>query len=213
MVGKINPIIKKFIPLVEGMAATFGSHCEVLLHDFSDLERSIVAIANGHVTGRDINSTMPQMSYDMVVKGNTDRDIINYTGKSKDGRVIKSSTMFIRDESGNASGCFCKNMDITELMSARSVMDEMLKIENDLVISKDDTIDENKINKVLSEMVEQAIAKVGKPVVYLNKDEKVNVVEILDKQGAFLIKGAVEYVAESLCVSRYTIYNYLEEIR
>ena len=48
---------------------------------------------------------------------------------------------------------------------------------------------------------------------YLTKDEKVQIVNKLDRQGAFLIKGAIDYVAKVLCVSRYTIYNYLDEIR
>ncbi|MDD2481760.1 MAG: helix-turn-helix domain-containing protein, partial [Lutispora sp.] len=38
-----------------------------------------------------------------------------------------------------------------------------------------------------------------------------NIVETLEDKGVFLIKGAVDYVAKVLCVSRYTIYNYLDE--
>jgi predicted transcriptional regulator YheO len=47
----------------------------------------------------------------------------------------------------------------------------------------------------------------------MSKEEKVQICKQLDAQGAFLIKGAIDYVAAILCVSRYTIYNYLDEIR
>jgi predicted transcriptional regulator YheO len=53
----------------------------------------------------------------------------------------------------------------------------------------------------------------GRPVAYMTKDDKVEIVRTLDQKGAFLIKGAIDYVAKVLCVSRYTVYNYLDEVR
>ncbi len=213
MPEKVHPIIKRFIPLVDNIAKTFGDNCEVVLHDFSDLHQSVVAISNGHVTSRDINSTMTEFSYNKVVEGNVDKDMVNYTGKSRDGRVLKSTTTFIRDDEGDVIGCFCINFDLTELVSAKRVLNDIMKIESDLVIEKDDYENENKVSTVLSQLVNQAIEDFGKPIIYMTKEEKVAVVKKLDVQGTFLIKGAIDYVANVLCVSRYTIYNYLDEIR
>ncbi|MBN2261181.1 MAG: PAS domain-containing protein [Clostridiales bacterium] len=213
MPKNVHPIIQKFIPLVSVIAQTFGENCEVVLHDFSDLKFSIAAIENGHVTGRDNTSSMTEISYNKVVEGNIDKDIINYTGKSKDGRVLKSSTSFIRDDNNEVIGCFCINFDITELVGARKIFNDIIKIESDLVLSKDEIDDENKVNTVLSQLVNHAIQEFGKPIVYMSKEEKVAIVKKLDSQGTFLIKGAIDYVANVLCVSRYTIYNYLDEIR
>jgi predicted transcriptional regulator YheO len=213
MPKNINPIIKKFIPLVSVLAQTFGDNCEVVLHDFSDLEHSIVTIANGHVTGRDNDSSMTEISYNKVVEGNVDKDIVNYTGKSKDGRVIKSSTTFIRDDNSEVIGCFCINFDITDLMAAKKAFNDIIKIESDLVIAKNANDNDNKVSGVLSQLVNQAVKEYEKPIIYMTKDEKVAVVKKLDTQGTFLIKGAIDYVADVLCVSRYTIYNYLDEIR
>ena len=44
--------LRQFIPMVDALGETFGKHCEVVLHDLSTPETSIIAIANGHVTGR-----------------------------------------------------------------------------------------------------------------------------------------------------------------
>ena len=40
----------------KGIASKFGPNCEVVVHDLAtnDPERSIVAIENGHVTGRKV---------------------------------------------------------------------------------------------------------------------------------------------------------------
>ncbi|MGB3366690.1 MAG: PAS domain-containing protein [Acidaminobacteraceae bacterium] len=210
MSKKLNPILERYIPLVHGVANTFGSNCEVVLHDFSNLQSSIVEIANGQVTGRDIGSPMTEVSLNKVNNGNTEEDIYNYTGKSTDGRVLKSSTMFIKDDNGNVIGCFCINFDMTELVAAKNVMGDIMKVASDVEVKEESG---NKINDVLTDIVNQTIEAKGKPIAYLTKEEKVAIVNKLDKQGAFLIKGAIDYVAKVLCVSRYTIYNYLDEIR
>lgn len=47
----------------------------------------------------------------------------------------------------------------------------------------------------------------------MQKEDKVEVIRYLQKRGVFLIKGAIEKVAKRLNVSRYTLYNYLSEIK
>ncbi|MCD6435774.1 MAG: PAS domain-containing protein [Clostridiales bacterium] len=213
MSKKINSIVEKFIPLVSVLARTFGENCEVVLHDFSDLNHSIVAIENSHVTGRSMNDSMTEVSYNKVVEGNVDKDIVNYTGKSRDGRIIKSSTSFIRDDNNEVVGCMCINFDITGLMAAKKSFNDIIKIESDLVIEKNINNEDNKVSGVLSQLVDYAVKEYEKPIIYMTKEEKVAIVKKLDIQGTFLIKGAIDYVADVLCVSRYTIYNYLDEIR
>jgi len=213
MSTKINPIIQSYVPLVKGIAATFGSRCEVVLHDFTDLQHSIVAIENGHVTGRSSGSPMTESSLKLVQNGKVDEDIINYTGKSADGRVLKSTTVFIKDEHLKVIGCFCINFDITELVGARSVLNDIMKISEDFQERQSDPKNLNVVSVVLTDLVKETLDEVGKPIIYLSKDDKVMMVDRLDQKGAFLIKGAIDYVANVLCVSRYTIYNYLDEIR
>lgn len=213
MANKIHPIIARMIPLAENIAKTFGDNCEVVVHDFEDTHHSIAAIFNGAVTDRDMTSSMTELSFKKVTEGTVDEDMINYTGKSKDGRVLKSTTTFIRDDEGEVIGCFCINFDLTELVAAKKVINDIMKIDSDLILEKDDIESENKVSTVLGQLVNGAIEEYGKPIIYMSKDEKVGVVKRLDAQGTFLIKGAIDYVANVLCVSRYTIYNYLDEIR
>ena len=49
----------------------------------------------------------------------------------------------------------------------------------------------------------------GRPLVELEREQKQEVVRRLDDQGAFVIRKAVEEVADALGVSRFTVYNYL----
>ncbi|MBF4694884.1 helix-turn-helix transcriptional regulator [Fusibacter ferrireducens] len=206
----IHPILENFITVAKGVAETFGSNCEVVIHDFSNLESSIVAIFNGHVTGRTIETQMTDSILEKINRHQEGHDVYNYTGKSTLGRELKSTTTFIRDLDQEIIGCMCINFDITDMLSARNVMNELCRVdENEL-----ETIGEvNKVNDVLYDIVESTIHKFGRPVIYLTKDEKVSIVKDLEEKGVFLIKGAIDYVANALQVSRYTIYNYLDGIR
>lgn len=208
----LHPILKAMIPMVEGIAKTFGRNCEVVLYEFKNFKKSIISIYNGHVTGRSIESPMLDVGIEIFKQRNDIDNILNYKKKSYDGRVVKSSTIFIKDENQEVIGCLCINMDISEFIVAQRSLEEISKTDiNGEARLRD--FPNNNVNDVLVNIVGETLDNYGRPVSYMNKEEKVNIVKKLDEQGAFLIKGAIDYVAKILCVSRYTIYNYLDEIR
>lgn len=209
---KMHPTIQSMIPLIEGIATTFGKNCEVVLHEINGSKRSIVAISNGHVTGRAIGDSPLEIGIKALNKDDDVKNILNYKNKTSDGRILKSSTTFIRDENDEIIGCLCINIDISQFVLAQKALEEILYTSTNTEVSLDNNT-LNNVNDVLVNIVQQTLEDTGKPVAYMNKDEKVGIVKKLNDQGAFLIKGAIDYVAKILCVSRYTIYNYLDEIR
>ena len=66
----------------------------------------------------------------------------------------------------------------------------------------------------LEDTVERLIAaaerSIGRAVPDMERADKQQVVRFLDERGVFLIRRAVEDVAERLGVTRFTIYNYLD---
>jgi len=211
--GDLHPILKSLIPLVEGLANTFGKNCEVVLHDIRNPQSSIIAIANGHISGRTVGSPMSEYGLADLRRGKFDKPRINYSKKTKDGRILRSSSLYIKDEKGKLIGFLCINYDISELLVMKNILNDLTSIEEEAFDEEDSESYGNTVNDVLSSIVTKTLDSVGKPVAFLSKEEKVNIVQLLDQKGVFLIKGAVDYVAKVLCVSRYTIYNYLDEIR
>jgi predicted transcriptional regulator YheO len=67
--------------------------------------------------------------------------------------------------------------------------------------------------QMLETMLRQAVGLTGKPVPQMSKAERLRVVQILDEAGAFELRKAVPAVASYLDVTRFTIHNYLNEIR
>ncbi len=210
MSNEIHPNLAQMIPLVEGIAKTMGKHCEVVLHDFNKLPDSIIAIANGHVTGRGVGSPQTEHSLSVIKRKKNFANLINYSSKTFDGKVLKSSSFFIKDEKDEAIGVLCINIDITAIRAASMILNDMTFFETK---EKEEQEYPSHVNDVLNKIVAETVEKAVTPVAYLSKEDKVNIVKKLDEQGAFLIKGAIDYVADVLCVSRYTVYNYLVEVR
>ena len=129
--------------------------------------------------------------------------------------MLKSSTVFIRNNQKKIIGCICINYDITVHSMFHKVMDEFCttvdldkeKSEKDIETFTSD------VNEVLENIIQEAIEKIGKPISLMQKEDKLIVVKIADEKGAFLIKGAITQIAKEINVSRFTIYNYLEEIK
>jgi len=204
---KIHPNLKNFIPVVKTVAQMFGKNCEVALHDFSIPQHSIIAIENGHVTGR----IWRKGGYG---KRREDK-IINYKTKTKNGKILKSSSVFIKDDQKKIIGCLCINYDITEYSMFNKVIEEFctsVDLDKEILTEETETFTGD-VDEVLGNIIKEAIEKVGKPVSLMQKSDKLMVAKIVDEKGGFLIKGAINRLADEISVSRYTVYNYLEELK
>ena len=59
-------------------------------------------------------------------------------------------------------------------------------------------------------IIDDAIAKIQKPIHLAEKDDKINAVKTMYERGLFLVKGSVAHAARALNVSHFNIYNYLK---
>ena len=219
MQEKVRPELKKFIPLVKFKAQVFGKNCEVVLHDFSDPGHSIIAIENEQVTGRKTGDAITDFALSIWHTGGygekKEDAIVNYRTKTRDRKILKSSTLFIRDDQKRIIGSLCINYDLTEYLMFNKIMEEFCTT---IDLDKERSNKEiesftSSVDAALDGIIRRAISKVGKPVSMMQKSDKLMVVETVDKEGGFLIKGALNQLATEIGVSRYTIYNYLDEVK
>jgi selenocysteine lyase/cysteine desulfurase/predicted transcriptional regulator YheO len=192
-----HEVLASLVPAVRGLAAMLGPGNEVLLHDLSQMPDSIAAIA-GDLTNRTVGGPMTDLLLGLIRRGTT-QDLINYRTNGPDGRPIRSSTLFLRDADGVAIGCLCVNSELPESLPPEASQRE-----------ESFPPDVDSLQRFL---VDRAIAKVGVQTVEMKKHHKAAVVRELDEAGFFLIRDSVDHVAGQLEVTRYTIYNYLNEIR
>jgi predicted transcriptional regulator YheO len=206
------------IRTAEALARMFGSGCETLVHDMTRPNHPIIAIFNGHVSGRavgseqDIDGTVETpsdaLSPDMVRAKNLIigyKDHINQMAVTALGRAVKSSTInFVGEGYHYALGI---NFDYTALSAAASALMELSSVSGSLqsaIVQEE----QSQLDLLFDECLQAA----GMPIPEMKKRERLGFVELLYSKGAFNFQRAVAYIAGRMDVSRYTIYKYLHEL-
>ena len=190
-----------------GIAAQFGSGCEVVVHDLSrHPDPSIVAIFNGHVTGRKVGDGASHVVLEQLrSQDQTTKDHLCYLTKTPDGKILKSSTIYIRNSRGKVAAILAINYDISRLMMVENAIADLISTpqpaEPEKIVN---------VNDLLEELIQQSVALVGKPVVLMNKEDKIRAIQFLSQNGAFLVTKSGDKIAKYFGISKYTLYSYID---
>ena len=68
------------------------------------------------------------------------------------------------------------------------------------------------LHGALDRLIETVEREIGCRVLEMNREQKQLAIRLLDERGAFILRRAVEDVADAMGVSRITVYNYLNAI-
>lgn len=68
------------------------------------------------------------------------------------------------------------------------------------------------LHGALDRLIATVEAELGKPLPLLPRNDKQRAIRMLDERGAFILRRAVEDVADAMEVSRITVYNYLNAV-
>ena len=197
--------------LAKGIAAQFGSNCEVVVHDVGSNQSnsSIVAIENGHVSGRKVGDGASHVALEQLLDSDAQpQDHLNYLTKTPDGKILKSSTMYIRGKNGKVVAILGINYDISSLMMMEKSVHELISTAEEERGEPEKIIN---VNDLLDELIEQSVALVGKPVAMMNKEDKMRAIGFLSENGAFLVTKSGDKVAKYFGISKYTLYSYIDK--
>lgn len=203
----VNEALQKYIPVANIIAKTFGKDCEVVIHDLSRPQNSVVFTINNHVTGRQIGQPFEHLVKQVLLSKNFAGDYsANYLTVTEDGREIKSSTAFIRDSDGKIIGALCINYDLKNI---KNFIDDFMNIEQEKI--EKDTEPFNNVMEIVHDLIDKIIG--NSTIENLKRKDKIDLIAFMDKKGIFLIKGAIDIVADKLNISKVTVYSYLDEIK
>ncbi|WP_240841239.1 transcriptional regulator [Acidaminobacter sp. JC074] len=205
-----NKALKKYYLVADLITRAFGKNCEVVIHDLTTPKSSIVYISNGHVTGKEIGETFNILIKQVLLSKNFENDITaNYLTTTKDGRRLKSSTLFIRNSKDDVIGAMCINYDISKFEEIGQMMEAFLKVDETLIDSDDEPIDN--VLEIADSIIDKIIGK-SNPL-GMSREEKLDLIRFMDSKGIFHIKGGIDKVADKLHISKVTVYSYLDSIR
>lgn len=212
-------LLSKYAVMVDFLAEVLGTDHEIVLHDITNLDHSIIAIRNNHVSEREIGGPATDLVL-KTLKNSEDSEkpfICNYKGVSKNGKQIRSSTFFIRNEEGKIIGMLCINSDTTAFAKFIDAFQGIAAYAN----LPDFGTEEMHISENLSSSIEELTLKSIESIISgqsisperMKPEEKIEIVSELNKLGVFLLKGAVSEVAKNLKSSEATIYRYLQKVK
>ena len=206
-----------YYPMVDFLADFLGKSTEVVLHDFTDLEHSVVKIRNGHISGRKEGDPATDLVMKKLNSKGTETFLCNYKSLSKDKKAMKSGSFFIRDDKNKIVGMLCLNTNVESLLAAQQFLSSFLgKFSDGLRTEPNEDTSENlgqSINEIIDSSIERALACVGNRENGLSMAEREQVVTMMNDEGVFLFKGAVSKAAAALDISESSLYRYLKKVR
>ncbi len=208
------PFILKTMKLI---ALTVGPDCEVVLHDWSKgYDQSIIAIENGHVTQRHVGECGSNLGLEIMRGTIKDGDRFNYFTKTRSGKTLKSSTIFLTNDSGETLGALCINLDISNYLTFRDTLNAFIESDPEQpleTVNEGDEFFANNVGELTDYLLTKGLSLVGKPVDQLTRDDKLKIIDYLDEKGLFLITKSGDKVCHFLDISKFTLYNYLDTVR
>ena len=223
----MNKNLLSYVSVAELIARTFPN-AEVVLHDLSKPQHSVVYVANNSVTGRKVGQTFHHLIEKAVFAGNPADGVVDNYFFKKEGKQIRSSSLLIRNEAGELIGALCINVDVTAAQQIIDLASGLLQGRAKGEKSKSDLSDsactlpavsanfqalekEQSVQHFVNNMVDSMINELnadGKKT----KEDRLELIRFMDERGVFLVKGSMEYVAGKLGLSKVTLYGYLDKI-
>ncbi|MFC6171608.1 helix-turn-helix transcriptional regulator [Loigolactobacillus jiayinensis] len=220
----IHEYIQQFVPMIDFLAEILGENSEVLLNDLTDLDHSVVAIRNADISHRKVGDPATDLALRTVQAGKIEqRDFLaNYEGVIHNHHKLCSSTYFIRYE-GEIVAMICINTDNGQLDELQKAVTKVIDGYNHLKPNApkkavvNDVIEPEHLTSSIHDLATSEAEKVckerGVSVDYLKRDDKLEIIRRLQKQGYFLLKDAVSSIAKVIKVSEPSIYRYLQMVK
>ena len=215
-------VLSLFIPFVYFLGEVLGENTEVVLHDVSCPEHSIVAIEHGFHSGRTIGSSLTDFAFQ--VKNNREYEtkdyLVNYKAKAK-GKEFIASTFYIKNH-GKLIGMLCLNTNTSAIHSfikSTQQFIETLHIGGAVFTMEDassitPSVEENLDVPIVSfaeSIIAKTIADSHIPPDRMTRKEKMEIVWLLADQEIPRMKGAISEIARQLKLSESTVYRYISQ--
>lgn len=204
----VNDFFNRFMDMLEEQ---LGRKTEIVLHNLrDDYEHTIMDIRNNEVTGREIGGIGSNLGLE-VIKGTIGNgDQYNYITKLRDGRHLRSSSIYFRDKNGKVIGSLCINTDISNTLKLEEELKEFNNYDRNKEIEEIFAAD---VGQLLDYLIQKAQEYVNVPVKEMTKEDRIKFVKYLDDKGAFQITKSSERVEDYLLISKGTLYSYLNTLR
>jgi predicted transcriptional regulator YheO len=211
----VDAVFEAAKTIADGIGAMFGENCEVAVHDLRKPTNSLVHLVNGHISGRELGHPLRDFIYAVLPNLGGRNVLANYPMPLPDGRTLKSTSCLLRDADGEPLAALCINYDVSGVRLLAGELEKFLHMVDPRGggARNEPSLGEAEVLDVLRVLVRNTAKQFGRDPRALTKGERLQAIEFLEGKGAFLIKGSVPMVAETLGVSEPSVYRYIDLVR
>jgi predicted transcriptional regulator YheO len=195
-------LLRELRTIAQGLGKTFAPFCEVVVHDLSDPKNVIFAIEN-NLSGRRVGQPVTELGLARIGDPDYPAVITNYANQFADGRKVKSTSIGIKDDSGEYVAALCLNVDLTLFQGFQAALAQFTRIESSEV---SETLDARHADRICERVDEFAAAR-ATTARSLRPADRRQLVQELKKAGFLDIRRGMEIAAAHMGVSRATIYS------
>ncbi|MBT9431729.1 transcriptional regulator [Candidatus Sodalis endolongispinus] len=206
-----HEILASYEAVVDGLAMLIGGHCEIVLHSLEDLKCSAVRIANGEHTGRKVGSPISDLALRMLhdMAGEDSSVSRAYFTRAKNGVLMKSVTIAIRNREERVIGLLCINMNLDVPFS--QIMQTFIPPETQDIATSVNFA--SSVDDLVAQTLEFTIEEVNADRNVSNNAKNRQIVLNLYEKCIFDIKDAINQVADRLNISKHTVYLYIRQFK
>lgn len=209
LLSKENAILlREASKIVTAIGKMFYPCCEVVLHDLTQPKQSIIAI-ECPLSGRKIGEATTELGLARINDPKFPEIVQNYPNAFADGRPVKSTSIGLKNSEGKFIAAICLNLDVSLFSSMQSILKQLISTELPVVAVKESL--RAKTISDLREAIENFATQKNTNPRNLSLKQRRELIGILDYSGFLHLRNAISTIAETIGVSRGSIYNILKK--
>ncbi|NLW41989.1 MAG: hypothetical protein GXY89_02505 [Tissierellia bacterium] len=223
----MNTILENYVSLLDFISLSIGPDYELSLIDTSNAKNKIIAMRCGNISGKHVGEKMLPILEEAISNREyeTSDYIVNRAAFGTNGKALRTSMFFIKDESKQLLGIMSINFDdsryedlgkrILQLCHPDGFEEDVLQVATARKEGKGSgdyhgaQEEKRTLEQTIEDIVDGEFRNIMIPLERLTQEEKIGIVRNLDNKGVFMIKGAVGILAKRLDVSQASLYRYI----
>ena len=135
-------------------------------------------------------------------QGDTNEDFVANDFFRKKGKLIRTSSVMIRDDEGKLIGALCINIDMTRMLQQAEYIQSFLpQVKEKPTVKKD--VSPDRVEDMVFSLIDNILADCETSALF--REERIAKIRFMDTRGIFQLKGSIEQVAERLGVNKVTV--------
>lgn len=199
-------LLRESAKIVEALGKTLQPLVEVVLHDLTQPEHAIVAIAN-NLSGRKEGDAATEIGLARIKDPKFPEVLQNYPNCFPDGRPAKSTSIGLKNSKGEYVAAICLNLDVSMINAVTASLGQLTQIQEQQIPIRESFTSVNVT--AIADALEAFAARLNTTPRALSADQRRNAIRQLTEAGLMDLKNSQRVAAEVLGVARSTIYSYI----